>query len=124
MLFQNKGEAKKPSNEEPQKNTTNDYEALVREKEAGDAQVKIKNLKDLFPPWSTEQILNEDIDNPMFYLLEPIVSFGLDNSSESQLDFMKTPKAFLFCCFDKIEKAPDSDNDVNLMLISFYLEHG
>ncbi|CAI9290816.1 unnamed protein product [Lactuca saligna] len=40
------------------------------------------------------------------------------------LDFPITPKAFLFRSFDTVDKAPDSDNDANLMLISFYLKHG
>lgn len=46
------------------------------------------------------------------------------NTLESQLDFSITPKAFWFRYFDKVAKAPDSDNNANLMLISFYLKHG
>lgn len=64
------------------------------------------------------------IDNLSVYWLELVVSFELENTSESQLDFPKTPKAFLFCYFDKIEKAPFLDNNVNQMLFSFYLKHG
>ena len=69
-----------------------------------------------------ERILNEAIDNPNVYWLVPVVTFELENTSKSQLDFTITPKAFLFHCFDKVEKALDSDNDANLMLISFYLK--
>lgn len=84
-------------------------EAKAREKEARDDQ---------------ECILNEAIDNPNVYWLEPIASFELQNTSESQLYFIITLKAFLFWCFDTLEKAPNSDNNVNLILISLYLKHG
>ncbi|CAI9284051.1 unnamed protein product [Lactuca saligna] len=71
-----------------------------------------------------ERILNEAIDNPNVYWLELVALFEMENTSESQLDLPITPKAFLFHCFDKVEKAHDLDNDANIMLISFYLNHG
>ncbi|CAI9261651.1 unnamed protein product [Lactuca saligna] len=86
-------------------------------------QELVENLQALFPHRSMEHILNEAIDNLNVYWLEAVASFELENTSESQLDFPLTLKAFLFRCFYKVEKAPDSDNDPNLMLISFYLKH-
>ncbi|CAI9268693.1 unnamed protein product [Lactuca saligna] len=43
--------------------------------------------------------------------------------AEKKLDFLITLKAFLFCSFDKIEKAPITDYNVNHSLFSFYLNH-
>ncbi|CAI9271277.1 unnamed protein product [Lactuca saligna] len=94
-------------------------EAEATKKEACDAQVTLKTQKSLFPPWSMERILNEAIDNRSVYWLELVVSFDLDNSSESRLEFPVTPKAFLFRCFERIVNAPDSENDVNQMLLFF-----
>ena len=68
--------------------------------------------------------MNKDIDNPSVYWLEPVTSFELENTLDSQLDFPITPKAFLFRSFDRVENALESVNNVNLMLISFYLKHG
>ena len=58
-------------------------EAEAREKEARDTQITPKTQKALFFPWSMEQIRDEAIDNPNVYWMEPVVSFDLDNSSES-----------------------------------------
>ncbi|CAI9262087.1 unnamed protein product [Lactuca saligna] len=64
--------------------------------------------------------MREAVDEPNIHWLEHSVSFDL---SDSQLDFPITPRAFLFRCFEKIEKAPLSDYDVNHMLFSFYLKY-
>lgn len=40
-----------------------------------------------------------------------------------QFDFPITPRAFLFRCFEKIEKAMISDNEVSLKLFNFYLKY-
>lgn len=67
---------------------------------------------------------NEAIDDPSVHWLEPLVSFEMGNTVYSQFDFSVTLRAFLFRCFEKIEKAPLSDYDVNHMLFSFYLKYG
>ena len=62
-------------------------EAEAAEKEAREAHVTLKTHKALFPPRSMEWSLNKAIDNPNVYWLEPVASFELENTSESQLDF-------------------------------------
>ncbi|CAI9295962.1 unnamed protein product [Lactuca saligna] len=71
-----------------------------------------------------ERILNEFGYNPSVYWLEPVISFDFDNSSDLQLDFPITLKAFLFCSFEKIEKAPITYYNPNHSLFFFYLKHG
>ncbi|CAI9294471.1 unnamed protein product [Lactuca saligna] len=81
---------------------------------------KIRRLMKL---WDQKHILNETVDNPNVYWLEPVVSFDLENSMDLQLDLPITPKAFQFCSFDKIANAPFPDHDVDQVLFSFYLKH-
>lgn len=71
-----------------------------------------------------EKILNEAIDNPSVYWLDPVTSFDLENTSDNKFDFPITLKAFLFRSFEKIANAPNSDNNVNQSLIAFYHKHG
>ncbi|CAI9281339.1 unnamed protein product [Lactuca saligna] len=72
---------------------------------------------------STECILNEGINNPSVYWRELVTSFEFENTLDSQLDFPMTSKVFLFCILDRAENALESDNNVNLLLISFYLKY-
>ncbi|CAI9283124.1 unnamed protein product [Lactuca saligna] len=65
----------------------------------------------------------EDIDDPDVHWLEPTTSFELRNTSESQIDFPLTLKAFLFQGFKHIEKSPLSDYEVNNKIFVFYLNH-
>ncbi|KAL7612009.1 hypothetical protein Lser_V15G06497 [Lactuca serriola] len=90
-------------------------EAKARVREAREARVTLETQKLLFPSLSMERILNEVGDNPNVYWLEPIVSFDLENSLDSQLDLPITPKAFQFCSFDKIANSPLPDHDVHQM---------
>ncbi|CAI9294098.1 unnamed protein product [Lactuca saligna] len=53
-----------------------------------------------------------------------VATLHTEKASLEKLDFPITPKAFLFWSFDKVEKAPESDHDANVLLISFYLKHG
>ncbi|CAI9262497.1 unnamed protein product [Lactuca saligna] len=46
----------------------------------------------------------------------------MNDDMESQIDFPITPIAFLFCCFEKIEKSLISDSAVNQKVFSFYLK--
>ena len=64
------------------------------------AKVTLQMQESIFPPWTMERILNEGIDNPSLHWLEPLVSFDLVNSVESQFDFPVTPRAFLFKFFE------------------------
>ncbi|CAI9272811.1 unnamed protein product [Lactuca saligna] len=99
-------------------------ELEAKEAEAEIAKVTLATQKSLFPPWTLERIQKEAGDDPTTHWLEPSVSFELDNIVDSQLDFLITPRAFLFICSEKIEKAPLSDYDVNHTLFSFYLKYG
>lgn len=84
----------------------------------------LETQKSLIPPWTIECIQKEAIDDPSIYWLEPSISFDLNNNVESQFDFPITPRAFLFHCFEKIEKSLISDNEVNQKLFSVYLMYG
>ncbi|CAI9266357.1 unnamed protein product [Lactuca saligna] len=71
-------------------------EAEAHDKEARDGQVTLIIQKTLFLPWSMERILNEAINNLSIHWSDSVVAFDLENTSESQLDFPITLKAFLF----------------------------
>ncbi|XP_023762192.1 cell wall protein DAN4-like [Lactuca sativa] len=88
-------------------------EAEAREKELCDAQITIEAKKVLIPACSVKRILTEAVDNPRIHWLEPVTSFDLENTLDSQLDFPITPKAFMFWFFERILNAPDSDENVN-----------
>ncbi|CAI9283181.1 unnamed protein product [Lactuca saligna] len=133
-----RGEAKKVSTEEikkpacgsdeheqkpPKSKDQKDNEAEEKARKSYEAQVTLETQKILFVAWSMERILNESIDNPSVYWLEPVTLFELENTLDSQLDFPITLKAFLFRSFGRVENALESTNNVNLMLISFYLKH-
>lgn len=67
-----------------------------QEKEAEIGKVTLATQSTLFPLWSIQRIQKEVVDDPSTHCLEPSVSFELDNTSESQLDFLITRRAFLF----------------------------
>ncbi|CAI9261283.1 unnamed protein product [Lactuca saligna] len=67
----------------------------------------------IFHPCSFDRIRKAEIHDPSICWLDPTVSFDIDNTADSQLDFPIAPSAFLFRCFKRIEKVPLSDYDVN-----------
>lgn len=71
-----------------------------------------------------ERIQSEVVDDLIIHWFEPMVSFELVNSADSQFDFPITLRAFLFRCFEQTKRAPFSDYDVNHKLFSFYLKYG
>ncbi|CAI9302956.1 unnamed protein product [Lactuca saligna] len=73
-------------------------EVEEKEKTAREAKDTLKTQKTLFPLWTLEQILNEAIDYPNAYSLEPVA-------------------------FDKIVNAPIPNYDVDQALFSFNLKH-
>ncbi|CAI9279819.1 unnamed protein product [Lactuca saligna] len=86
-------------------------EAEKKEKATLEVEDKLKTQKTLFPLWTFERILNEAIKNPNCYWLDPVTSFELENSLDSQLDLPITLKAIQFCSLDKIVNAPIPDYD-------------
>ncbi|CAI9291498.1 unnamed protein product [Lactuca saligna] len=98
-------------------------EAEEKEKAARDVEETLKAQKNIFHLWTLERILNEDIDNPKIYWLEPLGSFKLQNSPDPQIDLPITPKAFQFCCFDRVVNAPPFDSGADKIPFSFYLKH-
>ncbi|CAI9264994.1 unnamed protein product [Lactuca saligna] len=119
--------------EKPKSNDLKDNVALTsrgkekmaeeREKAVREVEETLKPQKNIFPLWSMERILNEAIDNPKIYWLEPVGSFELENSLDSQLDLPTTLKAFQFRSFDKIVNASIPDHDIDQVLFWFYLKH-
>lgn len=106
-----------------------DVMELKKESESNKVEERVVNVtletqKSLFPPWTIKRIQKEAIDEPSNNWLEPSVSFELENTPDSQLDYPITPRAFLFRCFENIERALLSDSDVNHSLFSFYITYG
>ncbi|CAI9289146.1 unnamed protein product [Lactuca saligna] len=98
-------------------------ELEAQEDEVKNAKRMLETQKTLFPSWSMECMQKEAIDDPIIYWLDPLISFDLNNDVECQLDFPITPRAFLFHCFEKIEKSQISDSVVTQKLHSFYLKY-
>ncbi|CAI9266312.1 unnamed protein product [Lactuca saligna] len=98
-------------------------EAEEKENDEREAQTALAAKKLLFPPCSLERILNEAIHNPSLHWLEPVTSFKVENTLDSQLNFPITPKSILIGCFDVIANAPYYDANVYKSLMSFYLMH-
>ncbi|CAH1427681.1 unnamed protein product [Lactuca virosa] len=66
---------------------------------------------------------NQVVDMPSQYWLDPIASFDVQNTQDSQLDLPITPKAFRFRAFIKVANAPFSDSTADQLLFAFYLKH-
>ncbi|CAI9295718.1 unnamed protein product [Lactuca saligna] len=71
----------------------------------------------------TKKNSKQAADSPNQYWLEPVVSFELQNTLDSQLDLTITSKAFKFRSFIKVEKFPVSNNGADQLLFQFYLKH-
>lgn len=67
--------------------------------------------------------MSEDVDIASQYWLEPVVSFDLQDTQDSQLDIPITPKAFKFHNFVKVVNVPPTDNGTDHLLFSLYLKH-
>ncbi|CAI9284227.1 unnamed protein product [Lactuca saligna] len=86
-----------------QKSKANDQKA--QEVEAKIAKITLETHNSLFRPWLIKRIQREAIDDLSVYWLEPMVSFDLNKEAYYQFDFPIIPRAFMFMCFEKIEKA-------------------
>ena len=80
--------------------------------------------KTLFPEWDRDTLINQAIEFPSMYWLEPIASFECDNSKDSQFDMPITRKAFTFHCFDVTAEVPHPNPKVDRELVDFYLKNG
>ncbi|KAL7589472.1 hypothetical protein Lser_V15G37512 [Lactuca serriola] len=92
-----------------------------RNKEEEDA---LQCNKALFPEWTREKLINQAIEFPSVYWLEPVASFDCDNSKDSQFDMPITRKAFTFHCFEATAEVPFPHPKVDRELIDFYLKYG
>ncbi|KAL7615919.1 flocculation protein FLO11-like [Lactuca sativa] len=96
-------------------------EKARRNKEEEDA---LKCKKTLFPEWDRDTLINQAIEFPSVYWLEPVASFDYDNSRDLQFDMPITRKAFTFHFFDVTAKFPHPNLKVDRELIDFYLKNG
>ncbi|CAI9275034.1 unnamed protein product [Lactuca saligna] len=87
-----------------------------------EARLKLENKKLLFPILMLKQIQSEAVDFMNQYWLEPVVSFKLQNTQDSQLDLLITPMAFKFLSFIKVANSPSTGNCVDQLLFAFYLK--
>ena len=65
--------------------------------------------------------MHEVVDLPSVHWLEPVASFDLVNTKDSQFDILITRRAFVFHCFDKIAEVPSSGAKVDRAHVDFYL---
>ncbi|CAI9284529.1 unnamed protein product [Lactuca saligna] len=76
-------EANNPKKGDLDENLRIAREADAREKELCDAQVTLETEKSIFPTLTIEHIMNEAVENPSIYWLDPVVSFDLENTLDS-----------------------------------------
>ncbi|CAH1415802.1 unnamed protein product [Lactuca virosa] len=98
-------------------------EAEEKERVEKEAQATLQSKKLLFPKWTLKRIQNDVVDLPSQYWLEPIVSFDLQNTQDSQLDLPITPIVFRFRAFVKLANVSITDSGADHMMFSFYLKH-
>lgn len=95
----------------------------AQEAEAKNSEMILENKKALFLSWTLERMQKEAINELNTFWLEPKTSFDINNDVKCQLDFPITPRAFLFRCFEKIDKSLISNNATNRKLFLFYLKY-
>nr|KAJ0186423.1 hypothetical protein LSAT_V11C900487950 [Lactuca sativa] len=95
---------------------TIELEKKLKEKEL------LEKKKSIFPKWTIQSLQIEAIDEPSTHWLEPVMSFGLENSKDVQFDIPITRKAFIFHCFISTAVIPSPDRKVERDLLAFYLE--
>ena len=98
-------------------------EAEEKERAEKEAQTTLQSKKLLFPKWTMKRIQNDVVDLPNQYWLDPIGSFDLQNTQDSQLDLPITPKDFRFHAFVKVANVALIDSRDDQMLFSFYLKN-
>ncbi|CAI9302398.1 unnamed protein product [Lactuca saligna] len=98
-------------------------EAEEKEKAKKEAQVTLKIRMMLFPKWTLKRIQNEVVDLPGQCWLDPVASFDVQNSQDSQLDLPLALKAFRYRAFVKFVDALLTDSKAGQMLFAFYLKH-
>nr|KAJ0212498.1 hypothetical protein LSAT_V11C400221470 [Lactuca sativa] len=98
-------------------------EAEEKERAEKEAQATLKSKMLLFPKWTLKRIQNQAVDMPSQYWLDPITSFEIQNTKDSQLELPITPKAFRFCAFVKVANVTFIDSTADQLLFAFYLKH-
>ncbi|XP_023770501.1 flocculation protein FLO11-like [Lactuca sativa] len=81
-------------------------EAEERERRNKEEEDALNCKKALFPLWTKEVLVNQAIQFPSVFWLEPLALFDCDNSKDSQFDMPITRKAFTFHCFDSTVELP------------------
>ena len=66
-----------------------------------------------FPLWSLERLRMKVIEAPNSHWLEPVLSFDVENSKDSQFDMPINRKAFIFHCFESTMAIPSPDPKVD-----------
>ncbi|CAI9265410.1 unnamed protein product [Lactuca saligna] len=98
-------------------------EAKEKERAEKEAHATLKSKMLLFPKWTLKRMQNQAVDMPSQYWLDPIASFDVQNSQDSQFDLPITLKAFTFHAFIKVSSIPFSDSTGDQTLFNFYLKH-
>ncbi|CAI9287051.1 unnamed protein product [Lactuca saligna] len=98
-------------------------EAEEKERVKKEAQATLNSKMLLFPKWALKCMQNQVVDMPSQCWLDPIASFDVQNSLDSQLELPITPNAFRFRAFIKVANVPFSDSTGDQLLFAFYLKH-
>lgn len=88
-----------------------------------EAQAILKSRMMLFPKWTLNRIQNDVVGLPSQYSLEPVPSFDIQNTQDSQLDLPLPHNAFRFRSLVKVANTPFIDSGSNQMLFAFYLKN-
>ncbi|XP_052625758.1 pollen-specific leucine-rich repeat extensin-like protein 2 [Lactuca sativa] len=78
----------------------------------------LEKKKPMFPVWTMDSLQRCAIDEPSILWLEPVMSFGLENSKDAQVDMPITRKAFSFRCFNSTAAIPSPDPQIRQTLLA------
>ncbi|KAL7611201.1 hypothetical protein Lser_V15G12498 [Lactuca serriola] len=78
----------------------------------------LEKKKSMFPVWTMDSLQRCAIDEPSILWLEPVMSFGLENSKDAQVDMPITRKAFSFHCFNSTAAIPSPDPKIRQTLLA------
>nr|KAJ0224063.1 hypothetical protein LSAT_V11C200061910 [Lactuca sativa] len=109
----------KPSEKEIKENYKKQKAELEQKQKEAEL---LEKKKSMFPIWTIDSLQRCAIDEPIILWLEPVMSFGIENSKDAQFHMPITRKTFIFHCFNLTAAIPSPDPKVDRDILEFYLE--
>nr|KAJ0220074.1 hypothetical protein LSAT_V11C200061920 [Lactuca sativa] len=109
----------KPSEKEIKENYKKQKAELEQKRKEAEL---LEKKKSMFPIWTIDSLQRCTIDEPSILWLEPVMSFGIENSKDAQFHMPITRKTFIFHCFNLTAAIPSPDPKVDRDILEFYLE--